>query len=266
MLVARIGNQFHIALYDCLLQDKSDVILYQILSQDIIPAILNKGGDLIGVQSNPLDNTYVKDYHYSPEALFNEVAKVFYDPTKKKPIGRNAADLIKDKYGVEKTHEIIDLLAESKFFNQDAAQIAAYCTLSHSELMPKERLQSILGSNISLNDENKTKLTNILEVPNGVADEITVDEITIEFPSSAVSENIPESPNRGVSEDMPEVPSSVFNEITTESPSSAVDVNMPERPNNGVKATIIQRLMACLTPFLFDIIFNLLYRINMTLF
>ena len=70
------------------MQDKSDAILYQILSQDIIPAILNKGGDLIGYQSNPLDNTYVKDYHYSPEALFNEVAKVFYDTTKEKTISK----------------------------------------------------------------------------------------------------------------------------------------------------------------------------------
>ncbi len=46
---ANIGNQFHIALYHCLLEDKSDAILYQILSQDIIPPILNKGGDVIRV-------------------------------------------------------------------------------------------------------------------------------------------------------------------------------------------------------------------------
>ena len=56
--------------------------------------------------------------------------------------------------------------------------------------MPKERLQSILGSNISLNDENKKKLTNILEVPNIADDEITVDEITIEVPNSEVEATI----------------------------------------------------------------------------
>ena len=189
---ANIGNQFHIALYHCLLEDKSDAILYQILSQDIITPILNKGGEVILNQPDPLSNTKVRNYHYSPEALFDKVAKVFYDPTKEKKIGRNATDVIRDKYGDDKASEIIELLSteNNPNFDQDAAQIAAYLTLSHSELIPKDRLQSILGSNISLNDENKEKLTNILEVPNSVVDEITIDKITIEVPSSTVEPSL----------------------------------------------------------------------------
>ena len=147
---ANIGNQFHIALYNCLLQDERDAILYQILSEDIIPAILNKGGDIIEFQSNPLDNNKVKECHYSPEALFNKIAKVFYDPEREKKIGRNANDLIRGKYGDE-AHEIIGLLIEgdNSNFDQNAAQIAAYLTLSHSGLIPIDRLNSIFDLNIS---------------------------------------------------------------------------------------------------------------------
>jgi len=92
--------------------------------------------------------------------------------------------VIRDKFGGEKASEIIELLREeSPDFNKDAAQIAAYCTLSHSELIPKDRLQSILDSNTSLTTDNKEKLTHILEVPNS-----TVGKITIEVPNSTVDE------------------------------------------------------------------------------
>ena len=69
--VHNIGTQFNLALYQILLKDQPLPvrILYRLFNQEIIIPILNRGGDVIGIDSKPLDNKVVREQFLSPLGL-----------------------------------------------------------------------------------------------------------------------------------------------------------------------------------------------------
>lgn len=127
---ANIGTQFTTALYQSIFQnDHSDATIYQVLMEKVVREIVNThGGDVIMRESNPLKNTIINSYYLSPEAFYKEIAKIFFDESKEKKIGRNSWEFFKETLGDNSR----DALAE--VINCDetqAAEIAAYLVLRY---------------------------------------------------------------------------------------------------------------------------------------
>jgi hypothetical protein len=76
---SNLGNQFTMGLYSSMLKDNSsDAIFFQLLSNDIIPSIINKNrGDVIGSTDNALENGEIRSYFLSPAALIEQIGKSF---------------------------------------------------------------------------------------------------------------------------------------------------------------------------------------------
>ncbi|MES2677673.1 MAG: hypothetical protein V4612_05110 [Pseudomonadota bacterium] len=169
--VNNIGSQFSVAFYRALLKNRSDAALFQVMQEDIIVPILNRGGDVIGVQSDPLANDQIKQNYLSPPALFKKIAiTCFYDEdAEKKVVGEGAWEFIWQelpKYLKERKldmeefkEEILNKVTEEYPYviDQKAAQLATYILVcntigvdnvlakSTSGLQAKEILDAVIN-------------------------------------------------------------------------------------------------------------------------
>lgn len=121
-----IGSQFTIALYGLILKEEADIALYSIMSQAIIPNILNSGGDVIMTENNPFENKEVRSYHISPNALFKKIAKHF-------EAEGTSWDLIEKKSARDK-YDILLFLEDKlqnnvKEINEASSHITTYLTI-----------------------------------------------------------------------------------------------------------------------------------------
>ena len=163
-----IGNQFTIALYSSLLKESpSDPILFQLLNQSIITAILNKhGGDVIENENNPLRNLTVQSYFLSPEALIKETAKTFYDQDAKPSIKENAWKIIGKILGENLKSKIAENIGYDDM-NQKGAETAAYLVLQNTN---DPTIQEKIGQSI--------KGKEIKGMIEGAKEDVKEDEIT----------------------------------------------------------------------------------------
>ena len=80
---ANIGNQFSKAIYQTLIEDPKDSLLFQFFDNKIFLTIINSGGDVLGSNSDPFTNSTINNNYLSPTGLafglseqFDELDKV----------------------------------------------------------------------------------------------------------------------------------------------------------------------------------------------
>lgn len=132
--LANIGNHISIALYQSILKNPCDSILYQFLTEQVIIPTLNNpfSDDVIGSEGNPLINDSVQKCHICAPAMLNGIAKIFYDPTLSRPIKRSPFGFIGEILGDEVMENLIINIDANE---AKAAQIAAYLVIKNNQVI-----------------------------------------------------------------------------------------------------------------------------------
>ena len=129
--VANIATQAKIALYQSLITDPYDQILFGAFKEKISGAILNSGGDLLTGSAegiNVFNNHDINKNFISPNGLLTALAEEFYANGK---IKKNAVEFIEKEFGKDGRNNLVGSILENdhESFDQEMAKISAYVIL-----------------------------------------------------------------------------------------------------------------------------------------
>ena len=129
--VANIATQAKIALYQSLITDPYDQILFGAFKEKISGAILNSGGDLLTGSAegiNVFNNHDINKNFISPNGLLTALAEEFYANGK---IKKNTVEFIEKEFGKDGRNNLVESILENdhESFDLKMAKISTYFIL-----------------------------------------------------------------------------------------------------------------------------------------
>jgi hypothetical protein len=109
-------NQLRAALFGCLVEDKSDKILFNYFYEKIAIPVINSGGDVMRTKGNVFDILQIRNLYISPVTIFQQLKREFCDSTTQAIKSYNPWEFLQDyfRHNKELTIEMIDLLSNDQ--------------------------------------------------------------------------------------------------------------------------------------------------------